>query len=31
LKIQIDAKSGVPLYRQIIEQIKFAIARGRLR
>jgi GntR family transcriptional regulator len=30
LKIQIDAKSGVPLYRQIIEQIKFAIARGRL-
>jgi GntR family transcriptional regulator len=28
--VQIDAKSGVPFYRQIIEQIKFAIARGRL-
>ncbi len=26
----IDAKSGVPLYRQIIEQVKFAIARGDL-
>jgi GntR family transcriptional regulator len=30
LNIQIDTKSGVPIYRQIIEQIKFAIARGRL-
>ena len=26
----IDAKSGVPFYRQIIEQVKFAIARGDL-
>ena len=26
----IDTKSGVPLYRQIIEQVKFAIARGDL-
>ena len=26
----IDPKSGVPLYRQIIEQVKFAIARGDL-
>lgn len=26
--IQIDSKSGVPFYRQIIEQVKFAIARG---
>jgi GntR family transcriptional regulator len=30
LPILIDAKSGVPFYRQIIEQIKFAIARGGL-
>jgi GntR family transcriptional regulator len=28
LGIQIDTKSGVPFYRQIIEQVKFAIARG---
>jgi GntR family transcriptional regulator len=28
LRIQIDTKSGVPFYRQIIEQVKFAIARG---
>ena len=28
--IQIDFKSGVPFYRQIIEQVKFAIAHGRL-
>ncbi|MGD8699481.1 MAG: GntR family transcriptional regulator [Gemmatimonadales bacterium] len=28
--IRIDAKSGVPFYRQIIEQVKFAIARGDL-
>lgn len=27
MKFTIDAKSGVPLYRQIIEQVKFAIAR----
>ncbi len=30
MKIRIDAKSGVPFYRQIIEQVKFAIARGDL-
>src|SRR5512145_1960429 len=29
-QIQIDPKSGVPFYRQIIEQVKFAIARGDL-
>ena len=28
MDILIDAKSGVPFYRQIIEQVKFAIARG---
>jgi len=27
---QIDSKSGVPFYRQIIEQVKYAIARGQL-
>ena len=27
---QIDTKSGVPFYRQIIEQVKYAIARGLL-
>ncbi|UCG53749.1 MAG: GntR family transcriptional regulator [Candidatus Latescibacterota bacterium] len=30
MEILIDIKSGVPFYRQIIEQIKFAIARGEL-
>jgi len=30
LDITIDPKSGVPLYRQIIESVKFAIARGDL-
>jgi len=30
LEISIDPKSGVPLYRQIIESVKFAIARGAL-
>jgi GntR family transcriptional regulator len=30
LEFAIDSKSGVPLYRQIIEQVKFAIARNRL-
>jgi len=30
LNLQIDNKSGVPYYRQIIEQIKFAVARGQL-
>jgi GntR family transcriptional regulator len=28
--MSIDFKSGVPFYRQIIEQVKFAIARGDL-
>jgi len=28
LLFTIDAKSGVPYYRQIIEQVKFAISRG---
>ena len=28
VEISIDPKSGVPLYRQIIESVKFAIARG---
>jgi len=31
LKIRIDTKSGVPFYQQIIEQVKFAIARGDLK
>ncbi len=31
MKILIDSKSGVPFYRQIIEQVKFAIARGNLK
>ncbi len=31
MKIRIDTKSGVPFYRQIIEQVKFAIARGDLK
>ena len=30
MKLRIDTKSGVPFYRQIIEQVKFAIARGDL-
>jgi GntR family transcriptional regulator len=30
VKIAIDNKSGVPFYRQIIEQVKFAVARGDL-
>ncbi len=28
MEFRIDTKSGVPFYRQIIEQVKFAIARG---
>lgn len=28
---RLDPKSGVPFYRQIIEQVKFAIARDRLK
>jgi GntR family transcriptional regulator len=30
LDFRIDPKSGVPFYRQIIEQVKFAMARGDL-
>jgi GntR family transcriptional regulator len=30
VRFSIDQKSGVPLYRQIIESVKFAIARGEL-
>ena len=30
LKLSIDGQSGVPFYRQIIEQIKYAISRGDL-
>ena len=30
MEFKIDAKSGVPFYRQIIEQVKFGIARGDL-
>lgn len=30
MEIRIDPKSGVPFYRQIIEQVKFAISRGDL-
>ena len=30
MHMRIDTKSGVPFYRQIIEQVKFAIARGDL-
>ena len=30
MRFQLDTKSGVPFYRQIIEQAKFAIARGDL-
>ena len=29
-RFQIDTQSGVPYYRQVIEQVKFAIARGQL-
>lgn len=31
MQFSIDSKSGVPFYRQIIEQMKFAIARGELK
>ena len=31
MEFRIDSKSGVPLYRQIMEQVKFAIARGDLK
>ena len=30
MKPVIDSQSGVPFYRQIIEQLKFAISRGQL-
>jgi len=30
MKIHLDLKSGVPFYRQIIDQVKSAIATGRL-
>jgi GntR family transcriptional regulator len=30
VKLAIDTQSGVPFYRQIIEQVKFAISRGDL-
>jgi len=30
MEFSIDSKSGVPFYRQVIEQVKFAIARGDL-
>jgi GntR family transcriptional regulator len=30
MSLQLDNKSGVPIYRQIIEQVKYAIARGEL-
>ncbi|MEW6744195.1 MAG: GntR family transcriptional regulator [Planctomycetota bacterium] len=30
MHFRIDLKSGVPIYRQIIEQVKFGIARGDL-
>jgi len=31
VQFRIDQKSGVPFYRQIIEQVKFAIARDQLK
>ena len=30
MDFSLDTKSGVPFYRQVIEQVKFAIARGAL-
>ncbi len=30
MELSIDSKSGVPFYRQIIEQVKYGIARGAL-
>lgn len=30
MRFQLDTKSGVPYYRQIIEQVKVAVAHGRL-
>ena len=31
IKFVLDSKAGIPFYRQIIDQIKFGIATGRLR
>ena len=31
MRFHLDTQSGVPYYRQVIEQVKFAIARGRLK
>ncbi len=31
LEFQLDARSGVPFYRQIIDQIRFGIATGQLK
>ena len=31
MEFMVDSKSGVPFYRQIIEQVKFAISRGDLK
>ena len=31
MRILIDSKSGVPFYRQIIEQVKYAVSRGGLK
>jgi GntR family transcriptional regulator len=31
VEFSIDSKSGVPFYRQVIEQVKFAISRGDLK
>lgn len=30
MNLRIDSQSGVPFYRQIVEQIKFAVARGQV-
>lgn len=30
MEFSLDTKSGVPFYRQIIEQVKFAVSRGEL-
>ncbi len=30
MRFELDPKSGVPFYRQVIDQIQFAIANGRL-
>ena len=30
MEFMIDTESGIPIYRQIIEQVRFAVARGEL-